>query len=161
MEMKLKKRNYNGFNHEVVAKKFDGDVTYVNDFCLDIQGVGYTPCSVYRAANPDKSKGHKEFMVLFFTPNGQMYVSGRTRRELNKERKLTGLACMECGEVMVSIHRHDYNMCSCPNQAFADGGRDYFRAGAKSLAKTQTVVVDLLTDKITLAGDEDAKKSKE
>lgn len=159
MEMKLRKRNYNGFIHEAVSKKLSGDLTYINDFCLDIKGVGYTTCSVYRAAKPDKSKGHKEFVVLFFAGR-QMYVTGRSRYELNKERKHSGIHCTACGTVMVSLNRHDYQTCGCPNEAMIDGGKDYQRFGAADMAKIQAVTVDLLTDKITVETD-DAEESKE
>lgn len=45
--------------------------------------------------------------------------------------------CLNCDEVLVSNHRHDYNQCSCPNMATVDGGHDYLRYGAKDMNKIQ------------------------
>ncbi len=38
--------------------------------------------------------------------------------------------CLECKEVLVSNHQHDFVRCHCGNQAFVDGGRAYLRYGA-------------------------------
>ena len=35
--------------------------------------------------------------------------------------------CLLCGDVVESVHRHDYNVCSCGN-VMRDGGKDYIRA---------------------------------
>jgi len=46
------------------------------------------------------------------------------------------IKCLECGAVLESKSRHDFVMCECPNQAFADGGgEDYCRYGAADLSK--------------------------
>lgn len=49
------------------------------------------------------------------------------------------IKCMECGYILVSNHRHDFNSCGCKNEAFVDGGYDYLRAGAKDLSKIKVV----------------------
>jgi hypothetical protein len=51
------------------------------------------------------------------------------------------VTCLECGEVLVSQHRHDYKTCSCPNETMIDGGNDYIRFGGKDLAKVDTFTV--------------------
>lgn len=43
--------------------------------------------------------------------------------------------CLECGEIIESTHRHDFQQCGCPNAAMVDGGLDYVRSGAKDLSK--------------------------
>lgn len=43
--------------------------------------------------------------------------------------------CLECGTIIESKHRHDYQVCGCPNNAMVDGGTDYIRSGAKDLTK--------------------------
>lgn len=151
----LKKVNWYGFDHKAVAKKFGGDLTFVNYMCLDLQGLGYYPVAVYHAANPDRSKGHKDYMLLFTVYNPHedkslMYVSGRTKEELEKERMHGGILCLECNTVIISIARHDYETCDCKNKAMTDGGKDYGRYGAMDLNKIKGVQVDLLTDKITI-----------
>jgi len=49
--------------------------------------------------------------------------------------------CLECNEVLVSRHRHDYVTCGCPNDAMADGGNDYERYGAIDMDKIETYYV--------------------
>lgn len=39
--------------------------------------------------------------------------------------------CLKCGTVLESKHRHDFVMCGCDNETFADGGNDYLRYGGK------------------------------
>lgn len=39
--------------------------------------------------------------------------------------------CLKCGDVLLSVHRHDFKWCSCEN-IFVDGGADYFRMGFRS-----------------------------
>ena len=46
--------------------------------------------------------------------------------------------CLECNEVLVSRHRHDYVTCGCPNDAMADGGNEYERYGAMDMDKIET-----------------------
>jgi len=57
---------------------------------------------------------------------------------------MLGLRCLECGTVLVSLHRHDYYGCGCPNGTAVDGGTDYFRCTAKSFKKTEGIEVSPL-----------------
>ena len=41
--------------------------------------------------------------------------------------------CAKCGDIIESKHRHDFVSCSC-DEIFVDGGKDYFRSGAKDIA---------------------------
>lgn len=53
-----------------------------------------------------------------------------------------GLQCPTCGEVVVSLHRHDFCQCGCGN-IFIDGGFDYMRAGSKEgMAKAVTIRIN-------------------
>ena len=45
------------------------------------------------------------------------------------------IRCLECGQVLESLFRHDFQSCGCANQTFVDGGRDYSRVGAIDLLK--------------------------
>jgi hypothetical protein len=36
--------------------------------------------------------------------------------------------CRKCGDVVESLHRHDFVACGC-GAIFVDGGQDYQRAG--------------------------------
>ena len=51
------------------------------------------------------------------------------------------VTCLECGEVLVSEHRHDYKTCSCPNETMVDGGNAYVRYGGKDLSKIELFTV--------------------
>lgn len=163
--MKFTSRNYYGFDHKVVNEKFEGGLTYVNDFQLKgLQG-GSVTAAVYHCAKPNKAKGHKEYVLLFssydpFTQKSQFYVSGRTAEQMHQERMANGIYCPKCDTVLVSIARHDFTTCKCGN--FMDGGQhDYHRYGGKDLKDLVHVRVNLLTNKVTKkAGKYDAPKSK-
>ena len=151
--MKLIKRNYYGFDHKMVSEKFSGDLTYVNDFCLKGTNNGYVTVAVYHAKSPDRSKGHKEFMLLYsvyepFMEKSQYYVSGRELDQMKKESKVQGIWCKDCDSVIYSVNRHHFHKCGCANETFVDGGRDYTRYGGKSMTSIELVEINLLTDKI-------------
>lgn len=40
--------------------------------------------------------------------------------------------CPECGELIASIHRHDFRSCGC-GKTYIDGGRDYLRLGGDAI----------------------------
>ena len=42
--------------------------------------------------------------------------------------------CLVCNTILESKHRHDFVMCSCPNQTFNDGGLSYNKVGGKDLS---------------------------
>lgn len=41
---------------------------------------------------------------------------------------LNSAQCLNCNDILVSKHRHDFRQCSCGN-VFVDGGTDYIRHG--------------------------------
>jgi hypothetical protein len=49
------------------------------------------------------------------------------------------IRCNVCGAVLHSMSRHDFQKCSCENEAFVDGGFDYMRAGAVDLSKIDVI----------------------
>jgi hypothetical protein len=57
-----------------------------------------------------------------------------------KEKQLihNSVTCLQCGEVLVSNHVHDYKTCSCPQATMCDGGAEYGRYGGKDLNLVQT-----------------------
>lgn len=56
---------------------------------------------------------------------------------MEKQLIHSSVTCLECGEVLVSYHRHDYKTCSCEQETMIDGGSEYIRYGGKDLAKVQ------------------------
>ena len=58
-----------------------------------------------------------------------------------KQLVYNSVTCQECNETIVSYHRHDYKLCSCPNEAMVDGGTAYLRYGAKNMRKIKIFAV--------------------
>lgn len=48
---------------------------------------------------------------------------------------MNSVKCLQCGKIMTSTYRHDFQMCDCENQTFCDGGNDYCRIGGKDMDK--------------------------
>lgn len=48
---------------------------------------------------------------------------------------MNSVKCLQCGKVMTSTYRHDFQMCDCENQTFCDGGDDYCRIGGVDMEK--------------------------
>lgn len=59
---------------------------------------------------------------------------------------LNKVKCLECGEELISYHRHDYRTCNCPNHTSIDGGLDYLRYGGVDMEKVRPMVVYLDDD---------------
>lgn len=142
----LKKVDWLGLDHKAVSKHFEGDPQFIN--YMNVGNEGDLVAAVYLSKNPNREKGHKEFMLLWKHPEGSLMVSGMEREEIEKHTKVAGLACMKCNTALWSLNRHHYHSCGCENDMFVDGGKDYLRAGAKNLSKTATVTINLLTDEV-------------
>lgn len=141
--MKLIKPNWYGFDHVKINEKFEGDLTFVNDFCVNGE---YAPCAVYKAKKPNKKKGHKKYMLI--TKNGDSFiVRGMTSEEILKWRYQAAVHCLSCDAVVYSVNRHDFRSCSCGEVAI-DGGKEYTKVSFKDKNNFNQVTVDLLTDDI-------------
>lgn len=144
MRHKIKRDSWYGFDDKKVAELLEGGLTFCAEFC--VQGE-YEPVAVYRAKTPNRAKGHKKYVLLQKTGKGGL-VRGMTPYQMKKERYQSAVLCEACNTIVYSIMRHHMNCCGCPNDAFADGGKDYLRAGAKNLDKIKYVKLDLITGKI-------------
>ena len=155
MKINKKDHDYYGFNTEKVCSHFEGDLTYLNTFC--IKG-SYQPVAVFRNSKPDRKKDHKDFMLLWVEnttgkkKDDKIIVSGIDKNEMEKYRYQIGIFCPKCKEVIYSIFRHDYRHCSC-GRCMIDGGKDY----TKTNLAGKMVKIDLLTDNIS---DKIMKKGK-
>jgi DNA-directed RNA polymerase subunit RPC12/RpoP len=49
--------------------------------------------------------------------------------------------CLACGDIIESMHRHDFVTCKC-GAIFTDGGTDYVRRGGKDLSLIENVPDD-------------------
>jgi hypothetical protein len=149
--MKINKNDHNwyGFNTDKACEHFEGYLTYLNTFCV----LGnYSPVAVFSNVAPDRSKNHKDFMLLYTVtdPVEQkevLMIAGMDADEMEEYRYQNGLWCPDCNEVIYSVNRHDYRKCSC-GKCTVDGGKDYFRT---NMAGT-VVKIDLLTDAIEIEG---------
>lgn len=115
----LKHLNYYGFDHEKINKQFGGDLTYLGDTTVFGE---YQPSAIYKAANPDRAKGHKDYMLL--TKDGEFYVRGMEPEVFIHESIVSGVECNNCKDIIYSPHRHSMIYCSCQSVAI-DGGKDY------------------------------------
>jgi len=147
--MKINKadHNYYGIDTDKACKHFEGDLTYLNTFCIKGH---YNPVAVFRNAKPNRKKQHKDFMLLWMVRDNplvikgeQVVVSGIDADEMEDHRYQKGMHCPDCEDVIYSVNRHDYRRCSC-GKCMVDGGKDYFRTNMAG----QIVVIDLLTGTI-------------
>jgi hypothetical protein len=149
--MKLKLPNWYGFNHEAVAAEFKGDLTFVNEFCVKGE---YSPVAVYHAANPDRTKGHKDYMLLQQQGDGGL-VRGMTSEEIEKFRFQEGIHCLHCDQVIYSVMCHDMCGCGCKQKTkrvFIDGGRNYIKVSRGEKSLFEMVKIDLLKSRILREG---------
>lgn len=58
-----------------------------------------------------------------------------------KQLVLNSVECLNCGEVLISHHRHDFAKCDCENGTYCDGGTFYQRFGGKDLNKIKSLCV--------------------
>jgi hypothetical protein len=134
---KLRHTNWYGFNHEAVKKRFNV-VTYLGDLPL-----AHGPTvAVYHSSNPDRSKGHKDYVMLT-----SEYVSGRDKEEFEKICNVTGIYCIGCEEVVYSPNRHGMIYCECKKVA-VDGGSDYLRISG-NVGDYLVCDINLMTQEIT------------
>lgn len=137
---------YWGFNHEAVAKQFGGDLSFVNEFCVNEE---YMPVAVYRAAKPDRKKGHKKYMLLQMQGK-QGLVRGMSAKEMETWRYQDGLLCLDCNTVIYSTMRHDMHSCEC-GEISVDGGREYLRC-SYGHGRSKMVKIDLLENRALVDG---------
>ena len=142
--MKIAKPNWYGFKHDEVAKRFEGDLSFVNEFCVNGE---YPPSAVYRAANPNLEKGHKKYMLLTKDSLG-FVIRGMTEEQMEKFRYQDAIHCLLCDDVIYSVNRHDFRPCTC-GKVKIDGGRDYTKVCFDADADYKHVTLDLLTDIIS------------
>ena len=57
---------------------------------------------------------------------------------MEKQLIYNSVKCLNCGEVLISHHRHDYKTCSCENKTMVDGGLEYLRFGGKDFSLIET-----------------------
>ena len=137
--LNIKQINIHNFDHSLVNKKYEGGLTYINDFIIHNR-----PIAVYKVANPNLEKGHKEFFLIEnfgFGKGGQ--VMGMTKEELKKYSKVQALHCLKCNTIIYSCSNHHVCYCNC-GESFVDGGQLYFRYSFSDRKYSKQITLDLL-----------------
>jgi hypothetical protein len=141
--MKLRERNFLGFNHHVIEAKYK-DIKFVSEVPIRFKtdrGETHLPCAVYKNLNPNRPE-YKDYMLLFFAGDNYMR-SSKTEKEMFSQWIHIGIHCKSCGEVLISLDRHDNISCECENHATIDGGKGAMRYGARDINQVEKVTVNL------------------
>jgi hypothetical protein len=142
---KLKKVDWYGFHHHKVSTRFEGQLSFCAEFCVNGE---YKPVAVYKAKKPNKAKGHKKYLLLQLTADDVALVRGMSAKQMIKWRYQEAIHCLNCNTILYSINRHHYHGCGCEKEVTIDGGKDYTKIGYKEDSKYKIVTLDLLTGKI-------------
>lgn len=140
-------QNWFGWDIEKVFTRFQVQ-SYLGD--TTIKGIGGNVWALFKSNKPDRSKGHKEIVMLAipFGQTGQAYVNGRDKKDLKPNLIVDGVFCKNCAKAYYSATTHDFHYCNCKDIA-VDGGRDYLKIlGDKN--KYKTCKINLLTQKIKI-----------
>lgn len=149
---KFIRNNWYGFDHAVVDKKFSGQLQFMNSFTINCE---HYPVAVYKAKNPDYTKGHKKYMLLSKYKES-FIVRGMTPQQITKEKFSSAIHCHDCNDMITSAMIHDYNQCSCKNVSI-DGGKVYYRYLTRN--KNYTIYpINLLTGEIILTREQKFNK---
>lgn len=135
--------NYYNFIHDEVNKKFSGELTFCNSFCVKDE---YAPVAVYKAKKPDKSKGHKKYLLLQVDDKG-LLIRGMDSKDMKKWRYQDAIECVHCEDIVFSVNRHDYRNCKCGKIAI-DGGKDYTKISFQNKNDYILLTLDLISGKI-------------
>jgi hypothetical protein len=146
--MKLVKPNLTGLNHDKLCEVLEGDVSFLNEFCVNGE---YLPVAVFHSSNPDISKGHKEFILVRRDEYDKAIIRGMDKKTILPFSLQSALHCLECDDVIYSVYRHDMRSCSCKAHAI-DGGKDYTKVSYTENKKMEMCQINLLTDEITILG---------
>lgn len=142
--MKILRPNWHHFDHKFVNRKFTGGLTYLGDNCIMGE---YYPWAIYKVDKPDRSKGHKNFMLLKMDESGRGIVSGLTKKQMESARYVVGLLCLKCETAIYSAMRHHCQDCLCEladDRCYVDGGREYTRIGFGKGSRTVPIRIDLV-----------------
>jgi hypothetical protein len=140
---KIQQINYYGFDHDKISAKLSGDLTFCNSLCVKGE---YKPVGVYKAKNPDKSKGHKKYVLIHIDEFGGL-IRGMTPKEMKLWRYQEAAHCHGCNDIIFSVYRHDYHACTC-GKVTIDGGKDYTKVSYESGHLYTVLTIDLITRKI-------------
>ena len=158
--MKIKEVNWYGFDHNKIAQRFVGNLKYLNTFCVNGE---YSPVAVYLnqdflvpAKRKKMRKDFKKYVLIQMESTGRDggrggIIRGMDQRKMNKNRYQEAIHCLQCGDVVYSVMRHDMRPCQCGSVS-VDGGKDYTKVSFKKRDSYKLVLIDLLTNEIFVEG---------
>lgn len=143
MKPKLKIDSYYGLKHEKIERKYNA--VFCSEFCVYGE---YQPVLVFKAKNPDVSKGHKKYIFFNYLPESEvLIIRGMTPYEMKKWRYQDAAICLNCNSLIYSIMRHHEQSCECGSISI-DGGKDYTKISYTKLGDLLQVRIDLITGKV-------------
>ncbi len=131
----------------------DGDLEYIGYWWVK-DAKGY----VFKDKNPDRSKNHKDYVVLkhvynYHRDKYDVYVAGYDEAPMEERSIQSGLACKKCKTVVWSLDRHDYHGCQCKKEddsmVCVDGGMDYIRTAFSGNSECISVIINHRTRQIS------------
>lgn len=146
-KLPIKHTNWYGFKQQGVKDQFNV-VQYLGDSVIK----GGPTYAIYYSSNPDKSKGHKNIVLLSleYDKDGNpknTWVSGMDFRTFKKEAIQNGVYCLTCKYAMYSPHRHGFITCDC-GKVSVDGGKDYNKVVFKDVGDFVSCEINLLTQRV-------------
>lgn len=134
----------------------EGDVEYVGYWYV-YDAAGY----VFKCNNPDRSKGHKDYVILKhrynpYAEKQDLIVCGYDQKRMEEISTQSGLVCRHCNTVIWSLNTHDYHGCNCTDDnkvVIVDGGMDYTRTMVSDKSDFMVVRVDHLNKQLTRLKD--------
>lgn len=129
------------FSMEALKKRFGAGVEYLG---LIVHPKINNPVYAFYQPEPNRELGHTEFFGLVYDYQ-TLYVMKLIGEELEEYAVHNAVYCRNCEDVVMSLFRHDMQVCSC-KKAFADGGGAYLRMS--HLLDAKLLRVNTLTKKI-------------
>jgi hypothetical protein len=110
------------FDMKAVKKRFGKKIEYLGQ--LVHPHVNAT-VHVFYQPQPNRELKHTEFfgLVYFF---GNLFVMRLQGEELEAYAPQTAIKCYKCEDEIISLFRHDYQVCTC-GTCIIDGGANYLR----------------------------------
>lgn len=139
-------------------EQLEGDLEYVGHwFVKDAKAY------VFHALNPNRSKGHKDYVALKYIYSAgiesyDVVIMGYDHDDMLALSVQDGMLCNKCKTIVWSLYTHDYHGCRCKDndeRLMVDGGMSYMRGRfGKNHEGCFMVKINHLTRMITRENDD-------
>lgn len=133
-------RNYLGLVHDNVARTLNTELEFVTDISIKVAlaeeyPARPMPAAVYQdlRANPEK-----KFVIILLHQNSFTIIR-KSEEEMKPLWLHSGIKCLKCNEVLVSLTSQDKNQCKCENKASVIGEGLRLKYSAKNIKEVQLV----------------------